>query len=313
MPAARPDPAAAEIDELALGVRLSKALGRLERPADELREFGGTLGRTHPFVFGWYYAARDAQRKGHPSYDVRDPIEIVKMVRRSRQRANSTRRWLDFEIDVSDESAGLERTLESLADSLGQPPATVELVPLDARQRRSLAASAKLVRQVWPDMASEVDATVRRLALVRAKGIVGFSHLETHGAIFINVERLDDPDVFAEELIHEASHVRLNALAAMTPIIRDREDQRLYFTPLRVDPRPLIGAFHQMFVLARLFEFALRACALDNAPSRRERLEKHEADLRVAFAVMSGDPPLTDAGRKVLREAESIIAQDVSG
>lgn len=263
----------------------------------------GENAAAHPYLFAWYYATRDPLPSSVPRAE-----ELAERVAQSRERARRARGLLGAAVDVFQDRWGLERTLARLAESFPERPAfNVELVPLAPPSSKALIEAIAFVRAVWPAMSDEMEVLVRCLGLVRAEGVTSFSHLETHGAIFINADRLLDPRGFAEELVHEASHVRLNAAAALTSVVEAHHAEARYKTPLRKDPRPFIGAFHQMFVLARLYGFWSRAERLEPTSSRA-RVARYRADLKAVVGLMNFDVPLTEAGREIVSQAKAMLA-----
>jgi HEXXH motif-containing protein len=55
----------------------------------------------------------------------------------------------------------------------------------------------------------------------------------------------------AVSLVHEAAHMALFAYSPKEGVVTNSPTER-YVSPLRTDPRPLEGIFHQSFVLARM-------------------------------------------------------------
>ena len=77
------------------------------------------------------------------------------------------------------------------------------------------------------------------------------SYAEAVGTIYASLH--PDPLVLAEALLHEHSHGKLNALAALTPLLADAAGA--FESPLRPDPRPLGGvllAAHALVPMAEL-------------------------------------------------------------
>ena len=114
------------------------------------------------------------------------------------------------------------------------------------------AALASIARND-PDMYDEVLEHVRFVKLFRGQVTMGFTDVRILGAMLIRLPRENVNPVlyFFEHIIHEASHIHLNCLMVDDPLILNLPTER-YISPLRPDPRPMLGVFHATFVSARI-------------------------------------------------------------
>jgi HEXXH motif-containing protein len=121
-----------------------------------------------------------------------------------------------------------------------------DLTPLHQAVVEALA----LIAAVDPDMHAEIQAHVSLIKLFNGPGVEGFSSPKAFGAIWL---RLPEPGGelawFLEHLVHECSHLHLNALLALDPLLLNPNE--LHQAPIRPDPRPLFQVLHGTFVLAR--------------------------------------------------------------
>ncbi|MGW2598838.1 YcaO-like family protein [Streptomyces klenkii] len=202
----------------------------------------------------------------------------------------------------------------------GSPAArTAAVVDWSAGQRGVLEEAWRTLCTVWPQMAAELEVTLRQVVLLGGWGIDGFTDFTVHGAVFVNSRRLTDhePDGpaghvrLAEALVHEGTHNRCDAAAASTPFLLASGAGELLSTPLRADPRPLSGLFQQVVVLARSVLLYRR---LPEGPAVRTRhallLDRGR---RGAATLRSRDGALTDAGRELLEQAEAVFAAGSTG
>ncbi len=55
---------------------------------------------------------------------------------------------------------------------------------------------------------------------------------------------------YLEIIVHEAAHIHLYNLMVIDPLFKNKNEK--FFSPLRLEKRPMIGIFHGMFVLSRI-------------------------------------------------------------
>lgn len=197
----------------------------------------------------------------------------------------------------------------------GSPAArTAAVADWSAGQRGVLEEAWRTLRTVWPQMAAELEVTLRQVVLLGGWGIDGFTDFTVHGAVFVNSRRLADqePDGpagrfrLAEALVHEGAHNRCDAAAVSAPFLRASGAEELLSTPLRSDPRPLSGLFQQVVVLARSVLLYRR---LPDGPAVRARhVLLLDRGRRGAATLRSREGALTDAGRELLEQAEAVFA-----
>jgi hypothetical protein len=121
-----------------------------------------------------------------------------------------------------------------------------DLGPSRAAVRRAL----ELIAGVDADMAAEIGAQVSHVKLFEGRGMEGLSSPKAFGAIWV---RVPEPEQalgwFLEHLVHECSHLHLNALLALDPLLTNPAE--INQAPIRPDPRPMFQILHGTFVLAR--------------------------------------------------------------
>jgi HEXXH motif-containing protein len=98
--------------------------------------------------------------------------------------------------------------------------------------------------------------------------------------------------------------VRLNTVLSIRPMFLNPADAR-YSTPLRKDPRPMFGAFHQMFVLCRILEFYRR---LSRQRSGYEaKVEEVRSKLQSGWELVREHAQLTEPGESVVSSIEQTL------
>jgi len=103
----------------------------------------------------------------------------------------------------------------------------------------------------------------------------GASHYQLWGLLLLNPSHHHTPLGIAEVLAHEAGHSLLFGLTIDEPLVLNDDDE-LFLSPLRPDPRPMDGIYHATFVSARM-AWAMEALAdsglLTNMEQRHARSE----------------------------------------
>ena len=135
-----------------------------------------------------------------------------------------------------------------------QNVAPLTLFPLleqDAAPFHAAATQAlELIGQVDPAMHGEIEAHLSLIKLFVGPGVEGFSSPKAFGAIWLQAPQSGNELAwFLEHLVHEVSHLHLNALLVFDPLLRNPNE--LHRAPIRPDPRPLFQVLHGTFVLAR--------------------------------------------------------------
>ena len=134
----------------------------------------------------------------------------------------------------------------------GMPP--LECFPLLEQDIRPLHHKAleamDLISQVDADMHAEIQTHVACVKLFTGNGIEGLSSPKAFGALWLKAPTEADALAwFLEHLVHECSHLHLNALLVLDPLLTNPNE--VHQAPIRPDPRPLFQVLHGTFVLAR--------------------------------------------------------------
>lgn len=196
--------------------------------------------------------------------------------------------------------------------------ASARVIEWGAAERAVLAESRVWLAAGWPQMLAELRVCVVQVALLEGRVIDGFTDFTSHGAIFVDRVRLSPsragmpgPLRLAEALVHEGTHTRCNAAALSTPFLTPAADDAAPVpTPLRADPRPIVGAFQQAVVLARcsvLYQRLLDAGAPVTSvlAARRNRLT--EGAWRALTTLREQPAVLTEQGMSVLEQCTALL------
>lgn len=114
----------------------------------------------------------------------------------------------------------------------------------------AIGASLDMVRRIDKEMYAEIKTHINLIKLFDGQGIEGLSSPTAFGAVWIKSPAPESAiPWFLEHLVHECSHLHLNILFALDPLMTN--PQELNMAPIRPDPRPMFQILHGTFVLAR--------------------------------------------------------------
>jgi HEXXH motif-containing protein len=207
--------------------------------------------RVHPGLFGRYYElvlALQAQR-------YRDAGGLL------REIAALAAEHPELTIlPFSDVSLGAE-DVARYARLIDMAEATPTLGTPSAQQyfgfERRVEAALSLIGRADAALAAELRGLIVQIlgavppVLASARRLGGASSFMLWGAIFLNaVEYRTVLDLF-EAIVHEGAHQLLFGLSRDEPLVTNPIEDR-FDSPLRRDPRPMVGIFHATFVCARI-------------------------------------------------------------
>ena len=190
----------------------------------------------------------------------------------------------------------------------------MKAVPASAhvRMRRRLKDALSIIQSYAPNAWLDVSRITTEIiaAYGASRGYMTFdgcSSLERYGSILVNIRRKRTPLVLAETLVHESAHSLLFALSCNDNRVLNPPTER-HKSPLRIDPRPLDGIYHAVFVLARMHGFLAEVAQNPFAPTLlRNEAESLLEDRETAFmdgrAVLLEHAKLTEIGRDLLEDA----------
>ncbi|KAB7742315.1 HEXXH motif domain-containing protein [Parvibaculum sedimenti] len=187
---------------------------------------------------------------------------------------------VDAECDLYRRRIGPEMT------DLFQPPAPEAVENFRGR----FDAGYELLNGALPELAGEIGALVREVVLATSPDgaplqFDGASAYQLWGLLFLNPKFHPTPVAVAEVLAHESAHSLLFGFTFDEPLVFNDDDE-LYPSPLRLDPRPMDGIYHATYVSARMhwamtrlaasppLDEEMRAAAAAAASSDRENFEK---------------------------------------
>lgn len=269
------------------------------------------LNVLHPLLFGWCYSLQNSASPLPEDIDaqvVKLPI-LIRRIAQSHKRAELHEGIFGAKIDVGADdldSASARSRAELTAEEIHGNRCQVNVLSaLTSEQISVVRCAFDTIWKRWPEVHQEIEEFVQQLTFFESVRIIGFVDFQSHGSIFLRRETIEEDAVrLAEEIIHESCHVRLNSILAVEPLFLNGEEA-LYSSPLRQEPRPMFGVFHQMYVLSRLLFFYDRFAT----ETHRERRAWIAQALQESFAVVSMHAQPTPAGANLIESVRTLLEQ----
>jgi hypothetical protein len=199
----------------------------------------------------------------------------------------------------------LLREVRSTQISGGGP---LEFFPMLERDTQGLHGSMLealgRIETACPAMHAEISSHVSMIKLFTGNGIEGLSSPKVYGALWLKAPTLENAQSwFLEHLVHECSHLYLNAMLIVDPLLNN--PQEMNKAPIRPDPRPMFQILHGTFVLARNCDVHAKLDTLYPELKLRPMLEKFREQFRNGFEVLSKHMEPTERGALLLDSLSS--------
>lgn len=174
-----------------------------------------------------------------------------------------------------------------------------------ARWVESLNKIWDLIEQYDSELAEEMRLALR--VIVPVKSPSREEHLsatfrELHGAMYCSWT--PDLGTFAGALVHEFHHLKLNLILDEVDIFENPKYYQLFYSPWRVDPRPLSGILHGAYSflgIARFLDKIAQCCPPEIQHSRLQDEVWHAiSQVKTALATLHEHASLTSFGQKFL-------------
>lgn len=171
------------------------------------------------------------------------------------------------------------------------------------------------IKENIPDLYQEINELIDYIIIVESNGVNAGSYLNALGTFIMRTFNSNDEHWtrILEHIVHESAHNLLYHIWYQEPLITD--DDGLYYTPFRLDHRPLSGVYHAMYVLARtIFAFDM---LLRNNVIRTDEIKSHynEANNHTSFKnkffqtvkVIESSRKMTSFGNKLLDDCVQLV------
>lgn len=181
-------------------------------------------------------------------------------------------------------------------------PCTPEALE-QAKERMTQAI--QVIKQV-PAFYEEMRALVNYILFIDSDKLVAGScfYLLT----FLFFRSGDTWQVYCENLVHETAHQYLFQCSTFDQLCENPHEDR-YASPLRKDPRPMMGIFHAVFVLCRILLFYYSLARQNHAIHTSERIELLKARFQDGVETVQKYGKLTALAQRILESCQGQFKQ----
>lgn len=175
-----------------------------------------------------------------------------------------------------------------------------------------VAEGLALLQAAAPELHGEIIGLLSEMLFAQAPDgaameFDGASHYQFWGLLLLNPAHHLTPLAVAEVLAHEAGHSLLFGLTIDEPLVLNDDDE-LFVSPLRPDPRPMDGIYHATFVSARMawtMETLADSGLLDAIDQKHARIEaaKDRANFTSGWQTVTQHGRLSATGAQIMENA----------
>ncbi|NET44744.1 HEXXH motif-containing putative peptide modification protein [Okeania sp. SIO2B3] len=183
---------------------------------------------------------------------------------------------------------------------------SADILPIENNQltvhQENIRSAITLIQDAEPEFFAEFKEFVTHIKLFRGKVLRGDTSPRTFGAIWLRVphELEDQVGYWIEHIVHEFSHLRLEALFFHDKIVLNPSSQKEFRAPIRDDLRPMRGIFHATFVLKRMVSIFKKLSMMGMDIRFRDRLQLCKLQLEIGLdTVYSEKAKLTTVGERI--------------
>ncbi|WP_280399600.1 aKG-HExxH-type peptide beta-hydroxylase [Nocardia carnea] len=191
-----------------------------------------------------------------------------------------------------------------------------EMLPLPATEYDEHAATVvralHLIHHADSAMSGEIHELVAGIRLFEGGGLRAVSSPRSFGLMHLSPpvgdrELADPTTCFVERIVHEASHIALNAVMTLDPLVLNDAGER-YTSPLRPDPRPMSGIYHAAFILSRVVHVLEKLRPHYDSPVLGATIDLTRTKFTETHRVVLDHGQLSGAGREVLNSCAALAA-----
>lgn len=178
----------------------------------------------------------------------------------------------------------------------------------------SINRALSLMGKIVPEMANEFKSIIIEIILAagpkdpNAMRFDGASSYMLWGALVLSVDDEKSDLEMLETLAHESAHSFLFGLTIEEPLTLNESD-KLYNSPLRIDPRPMDGIYHATYVSARM-HFAINEVLNSNQLKNKEHRDECSKLLKASkkafydgYGTVEKQGQLSRSGQNIMQNA----------
>lgn len=220
---------------------------------------------------------------------------------RTTRDAGSSLLWLNptgqFTVVLRRQGRGSRR--ESCAAANFIDPSTAQF----ASCATAVESALGLIERIAPGFRAEIEKLVECVVLVdEGASFRGASGLAFRGMIMLSPEPDWTTCTFAEELVHEMTHLLLDLISIREPLLKGEQAfDEAWAAPFRPDKRPLYGNFHALMVVARLIHLfgAFERCGAEPETSWSAKAHDYAQRSAEALAALKAHGDLSAMARRL--------------
>lgn len=270
------------------------------------------LDLLHPELFSWCYSLSENQlsKRSQINRWLEQFPQVLKSIDQNKRNAKFNEEKIGIQIAITQKvsSITIKRAKATAFEIYGDKhDIDIKVVKnLSIKETNILKEALNILKETWPEIHEEIKYSVKKIVFFDDPKVIGFVDFCSHGEIYLRRDTIENQIRLAEEILHESSHVRLNAILATDPLF-ENGDEAIYNSPLRRERRPMFGLFHQLFVLTRLKSFY---CRLKNN-NEVKRLNEIQNALFDAFVIVEKHALLTNHGNEMIDSIRSTVKQPI--
>lgn len=179
------------------------------------------------------------------------------------------------------------------------------------RVKNSFHRGFDSLQRTMPDLFTESQELISEVLVMNAEGLKAGSSCELYGMIYASYpykwEKLTE---IIDLITHEQAHLYLYLLNKDDQLVLNPLDKDI--SPLRPEPRPLIGSYHATFVLARICHVLNYFLAHNEIPSNerdycRDLLSYYQERFFVGYEMLNRLAQMTRLGQDLLDSAFQLV------
>jgi HEXXH motif-containing protein len=174
----------------------------------------------------------------------------------------------------------LERIRDETIQDIGRDPHFRLGNPCSETALQQCQLALEFLEKTGAAFAEEIRIVARQVVLFQATDFYSTSALYAHGSIWMNPQKHWRTAHYIDTLLHESGHLIL-MLTQVEGRILENSFERMR-SPLRTDSRPMVGVFHALYVLDRIYQGLKAYLQIPGIPDR-EIAEKLSEDYRRRF------------------------------
>jgi hypothetical protein len=164
--------------------------------------------------------------------------------------------------------------------------------------------AVNLIKAVDEAMADEINVLTASIKLLNNNTTLAATSPKFFGSIYLSMpEDLKQHQelCLVDHLVHETSHLFLNTVLAHDTLVLNDENSR-YSSPIRKDPRPMLGIYHAVFVLSRVIRILkkIKECNLyHDIVFLNQCIKRFIRMYESGVEIINQDAILTDLGKNI--------------